>query len=386
MHVLIVVLHRPENPTGVCRHAANLAKCLAETDEVTKITLVTGAWQQHYFETAFSLNSEKIEVLDIRIKNYSLSRNLWFLFGLPKLVKKLQPDLVHLSFPLPFLRSQFPCPVISTIHDLYPYECPENFGYLQSFFNRWFLRQCIQESDGLTCVSQMTLEKLKEFFVETISQKKLSVIYNYVDFKDVSPKKPKDVKDLPEASFLFCVAQHRKNKNLDLLIEAYRLLLSDRQLEEATKLILVGSSGPETENIHNLIEIYKLQNRVLLLSSVEDAELCWLYQHCRLFVIPSSTEGFCIPLVEAFNFSCTVVCSNIPIFQEIAGSRCYYFDLTHKPVDSLALIIRQSLQQPSLGNGFQDSRFSKSNIAERYLEFYSGVLEHPLYASAVPNN
>jgi glycosyltransferase involved in cell wall biosynthesis len=373
MHVLIVVLHRPDKPTGVCRHAANLAKCLAETDKVTKITLVTGAWQQHYFETAFSLNSEKIEVLDIRIKNSSLSRNIWFLFGLPKLVKKLQPDLVHLSFPLPFLRSQFSCPVVSTIHDLYPYECPENFGYVQSFFNRWFLKQCVQESDGLTCVSQVTLERLKEFFLETVLKKKLAVIYNYVDFKDVSAKIPKDLKDIAETPFLLCVAQHRKNKNLDLLIKAYHLLLGDLRLDSTTKLVIVGSSGPETENLHDLIQTYNLCDRVLLMSSVEDAELCWLYQNCQLFVIPSSTEGFCIPLVEALNFSTKVVCSDIPIFREIADSRCYYFDLAHEPMENLARVIVHALHQISSDIGLEEPRFSKTNVVEQYLKFYSKV-------------
>lgn len=386
MHILIIALHRPEKPTGVCRHATNLAKCLLETDKVTKITLVTGVWQQHYFKTAFSLTSEKVEVLDIRIKNSSVSRNLWFLFGLPKLVNKLQPDLVHLSFPLPFLRSRFSCPVVSTIHDLYPYECPGNFGYFRAFFNRWFLKQCIQESDSLVCVSQMTLERLKEFFAETTVQKKLAVIYNYVDFKNVSSKILKDVRDIAESPFLLCVAQHRKNKNLDWLIEAYRLLLNDRQLEDSTKLIVVGSSGPETENLHHQIRTHALEDRVLLLSSVEDAELCWLYEHCRLFVIPSSTEGFCIPLIEALNFSCQVVCSDIPIFREVAGSRCHYFDLNHQPVENLARTIIQSLQQSSRDDLFKDSRFSKANVAEQYLEFYSKVLEYPHYASSVADN
>ena len=45
MHILIAALHRPTKPTGVCRHAVNLAQCLADTDEVDKVTLVIGAWQ-----------------------------------------------------------------------------------------------------------------------------------------------------------------------------------------------------------------------------------------------------------------------------------------------------------------------------------------------------
>ena len=36
MHVLIAALHRPVKPTGVCRHAANLARCLAAKPDVSK--------------------------------------------------------------------------------------------------------------------------------------------------------------------------------------------------------------------------------------------------------------------------------------------------------------------------------------------------------------
>ena len=58
MHILIAALHRPTKPTGVCRHAANLAQCLADTPEVSKVTLIVGTWQKDYFEQFF--NSPKI--------------------------------------------------------------------------------------------------------------------------------------------------------------------------------------------------------------------------------------------------------------------------------------------------------------------------------------
>jgi glycosyltransferase involved in cell wall biosynthesis len=214
MHILIVALHRPDKPTGVCRHAANLAQCLAETAAVTQVTLVTGAWQQHYFKTAFLLDSEKIQVLGIEIKNTSVSRNLWFLFGLPKVVEKIQPDFVHLSFPLPFLRSRFACPVVTTIHDLYPFRFPENFGYRQVQFNRLFLKQCIGNSDGLTCVSQTTLEDLNAYFPADVAYSKpRKVIYNIVDFDRVTAAIPKDLKDNPDQPFILCVGQQPRAGN-----------------------------------------------------------------------------------------------------------------------------------------------------------------------------
>lgn len=371
MHILIVALHRPDKPTGVCRHAANLARCLAETDKVTQITLVTGIWQQHYFKTAFLLNSAKIKVLGIKINNTSISRNFWFLFGLPNLVAQLQPDLVHLSFPLPFIRSRFSCPVVATIHDLYPYKFPENFGYKQAFFNRLFLQQCVRSSDALTCVSQTTLDDLEAYFPKVRSKRdRVKVIYNIVDFEQIEPKIPQVVADIADCPFILCVGQHRKNKNLDLSIGAYALLRHENRLHRSIRLIIVGSLGPETENLSQSIQQLSLGDSVLMLSAINDNELCWLYQNCKLFVAPSSLEGFCIPLVEALYFSSKVVCSDIPIFREIGSSSCIYFDLKRDPIGNLAQSMTTALIADIPNQNECYSRFAKLEIATQYLNFY----------------
>jgi glycosyltransferase involved in cell wall biosynthesis len=368
MHILIAALHRPTNPTGVCRYAANLAQCLADTQEVNKVTLIVGAWQKYYFEEFF--NSHKIELISVDIKNSSLSRNIWFLFGLPKIVKGLNPDIVHLSFPLPFLRPLFSIPVVSTIHDLYPYEKPEVFGYPNVIFNQLFLKQCVEHSDGLTCTSKTTLSSLKSYFPNIQSLKSINSIYNYVDFRNIVPEKSTNLNMSDHDSFLLCVAQHRKNKNIDLLIQSFSFLKQHSYLKDATKLIIVGNTGPETESLHNLIQTLHLQDQVILIHAIKDNELCWLYQKCQVFIAASSQEGFCLPLAEALYFSCQIVCSNIPIFREVGGSNCCYFDLDGDVVNNLSQAIISALEQP-LNTTTEDFRFSKSDIASQYLKFYS---------------
>lgn len=375
MHVFIAALHRPIKPTGVCRHAANLARCLAEKPEVTKISIIIGSWQQHYFETSFTLDSEKIKLVIVNIKNSSIVRNLWFLWDLPKLANKLNPDVVHLSFPFPFLRAKFNAPVVTTIHDLYPYECPENFGFPQAWFNRLFLKQAISNSDGLPCVSQVTLDKLKFYFPRLKPQQKVEVVYNYVDFERIETKAPQQI--VENSQFFLSVAQHRQNKNLDLLIKSFAGLRENNQIEQECELILVGTSGPETENIKTLISKFNLESKVHLLSAINDQELCWLYQNCQVFVISSSTEGFCLPLAEALHFSDSVVCSDIPIFREIATAKCEYFSLSGNAVSNLTQALVQVMKSPSSSSQDKDNiikRFDKSNIAQQYINLYRQVI------------
>ena len=111
-----------------------------------------------------------------------------------------------------------------------------------------------------------------------------------------------------------------------------------------------------------------------MLSAIDDNELCWLYQNCKLVVIPSSVEGFCIPLVEALYFSCKVVCSNIPIFREIGSSNCTYFDLEPDPIRNMARSINRSLKADISEKTDDFLRFTKTEIASQYLDFYSELI------------
>ncbi len=373
MHVLIPALHRPTKPTGVCRHAANLAHCLAETEHISQITLVVGTWQKTYFEQSFNFQSPKINLLTVELKNTSLARNRWFILGLPQLTRKLQADLLHLSFPFPFIRQWFGVPIVASIHDLYPYECPENFGYPQVWFNRLFLQQCIRGSDGLACVSQVTLKFLNSVFSNPQNQQKRCVVYNYVDFSDIEISVPQNMADTTAKSFVLCVAQHRKNKNLDLLIQAYAMHLNKQTIADDMKLVLVGSSGPETDALNDLITSLALQEQVIFLSALTDEELCWLYQNCGLFVIPSSTEGFCLPLVEALSCGCQVVCSDIPIFREVGSEACTYFQLDDDSIGQLGDAIATSLTSNRSAPLSSAQAFSKENTAKQLLDLYQSI-------------
>ena len=167
------------------------------------------------------------------------------------------------------------------------------------------------------------------------------------------------------------MAQHRKNKNLDLLIAAYAKLIEQHKIDPSTQLIFIGSTGPETGNLIELIHKKSLADRVFLTSSIDDEQLCWLYQHCDLMVCPSSTEGFCLPLAEALYFSARVVCSDIPIFREVGASDCFYFDLKNNPVQNLSEAIVDALKHSDSQLKTEPFRFSKTTAMKQYLEFYS---------------
>ncbi len=72
MHILISALSRFNSPNGVCRYAANLAKCLDEIEQIYRITLVLDSWQEKYFLENFQIDSEKRKIYRVNIKNSSI--------------------------------------------------------------------------------------------------------------------------------------------------------------------------------------------------------------------------------------------------------------------------------------------------------------------------
>jgi glycosyltransferase involved in cell wall biosynthesis len=370
MKILISALSRFTSPTGLCRHAANLASCLNGLDSVSAITFVCGSWQDEYYRDHLRVGRHaKVTIRPITIANSSLRRNRWFYYELPELARAIGADIVHATFPIPISRSRFRCPIVSTIHDLYPYDLPENFGYPAVLFNRIFLRSCAKNSDALTCVSDATRTRLLELF-PSIGERAVR-IYNAVDFGDVQASEPAWAGSDP---FILSVAQHRRNKNLDIVIKAFERCAESDTISAQTKLLLVGSPGPDSPRVTALVAASKFRDRIQTKANVSDPELLWLYRNCRAFVAASSIEGFCLPLVEALNAGANAICSDIPIFREIVAtdSGCAFFSLESNPVDTLSeLLARQPVTR--VAHPVVLERYYPARLANEYDCLYRGL-------------
>jgi glycosyltransferase involved in cell wall biosynthesis len=75
----------------------------------------------------------------------------------------------------------------------------------------------------------------------------------------------------------------------------------------------------------------KLRGRVHLLSSVTDAELEWLYRHCRFTIFPSLYEGWGLPVAESLHHGKVCVASNATSITEVGGPFADYHDPADLP-------------------------------------------------------
>jgi glycosyltransferase involved in cell wall biosynthesis len=371
MNILISALSSARYPSGICRHAANLAVSLSASAGVSQVSLLVGRWQHQYFQEALGLADSRVNVVPVYIPNNSCARNVWYWRTLPTLSAKFQPDIVHLSFPAPFVRRSFSCPVVSSLHDLYPYDVPDNFGRGRAFFNRLFLQRCLKESDRVVCSSDFTLDRLRSL-APAISITKGVRIHQTVALDPTQHREPV----LPEVGgqpFLLTVAQHRRNKNIGLLLCAFDELRRRDESHQQLRLVVVGGEGPETKALHAMVQRLSIHRDVVFKSALPDAELCWLYRKCKLVVAPSTIEGFGLPVAEALRCGKRVVCSNIPAFREVGSSDCRYFDLSdQRPALALADAIEAAMRSSSELPVRLD-RFSPADSATEYVGLYCGL-------------
>jgi len=370
MKILIAAASFAANISGLQRHAFNMARCLLGAPEIEAVHFVVAPWQQEMIG-ASRLQLDARFILHVaEMDRTSVGRNLWYYRKLPGLARAVGADLVHLTYPMPVNVSAFRCPIVVTLHDLYPFEIPMNFGFPKFIFNRLILRQCLGSVDAIACVSEATKKKLQRF-LPAYSQKAVKIFNCVEPGRSYSAVSPLDA--WGDDPFLLCVAQHRRNKNLDILIRSYRRLLKSGRIPPAMRLLIVGISGPETNRIRRLISNSALGEHVQLLEGLSEPELQWCYRQCDALVSPSLTEGFGLPVAEALLAGCRVVCSEIPAHWEIGAGRCRFVNLQQNGEHNLADAIVASLAEGK-PRAVNLPEFSAATLARQYVALFRGLL------------
>jgi glycosyltransferase involved in cell wall biosynthesis len=369
MKIVLAGLSAPVHLNGVSRHAANLARGLLSLPDPPEIHFLAGAWQSDMFAQAIGLSHARLRIHSIPIPHRNLARLRWYYRELPRLAGLLGADAVHLSYTMPIDRRAFACPTVVSLHDLYPFDIPQNFGWIKGPVNRELMRQCLCSVDAIACVSGSTRARLQRFGPSL--HRKAVTIFNAVQPPAVTPVRPQFCAE--GWPFLLCIAQHRVNKNIPLAVRIFERLRRHRAVCRDARLLVIGIPGPETARIQAQIRHSALERQVILLSGIAEAELQWCYRNCELLLAPSSIEGFGLPVAEALLAGCRVVCSDIAAFREVGADRCRYVSFGDDVVERYQEAIRATLAQPRRAPAALP-RLMPAVIAREYLELYARLM------------
>ncbi len=131
-------------------------------------------------------------------------------------------------------------------------------------------------------------------------------------------------------TFLACGTIESRKNHL-LLFQLWRVL-AERHGARTPRLVVVGRRGWEAESAIDMLERCPgVREHVVEASGLSTHGLAALMRSCTALLMPSFTEGYGIPVVEAMASGLPVVASDIPAHREIAEGLALFRDSLDGP-------------------------------------------------------
>ncbi|MDB5361829.1 MAG: FkbM family methyltransferase [Rhodospirillales bacterium] len=220
--------------------------------------------------------------------------------------------------------------VASVIYDLIPLSHPDSaVGDLPAVFRRWLQAQT-DTTDAFLCISAATATELGRFVT---AAGKPSPIAHFRLGSELDLARPSD-HVRPEFRALFAagrpsflmVGSIEPRKRHGFALDAFERYW---QQGGTGALVMLGRQDWRSDGLLGRIASHpERDKRLFLIRDAGDAELDHAYRHATALIMASSVEGFGLPIVEAFQRGLPVLCSDIPVFREVAVTGAAFF-----PVD-----------------------------------------------------
>ncbi len=218
--------------------------------------------------------------------------------------------------------------VVTAVYDLLPIVLPP--GNIVEGGKEWFegwVNDAIRQSDGLVCISRAVAEQVIEH-VETrrLTRPGLTIGYWHLgsDFAASvgTAEASLRVRDAAAVSYLLMVGTIEPRKCHALALDAMELLWA----RGATpRLVIAGKEGWMVSGLMERLRAHpRLGSELHVVEHPTDAEITALYDRAGGLLFLSRGEGFGLPLVEAANHGIPILCSDLPVFHEIAGEFATY--------------------------------------------------------------
>lgn len=241
----------------------------------------------------------------------------WYEFSIPRVLKKIKPD-VFVS-PDAFLSLSSGFPDLIVLHDLNFEHFPEHMPWGYRNYYRYFTPKFARKAKRIATVSQFSKNDIVEQY--GVEAEKIDVLYNGSNntFKPLSDsiKKINKEKYTSGNDYFVFVGAFNPRKNLQNVFKAFDEFKKDDQLN--VKFVVVGEKMYWSDEIKESFESMKFKNDVVFTGRLGADVLSGVVGSATALVYASFFEGFGIPIIEAFNAEIPVITSNVTSMPEIAG-------------------------------------------------------------------
>jgi glycosyltransferase involved in cell wall biosynthesis len=211
---------------------------------------------------------------------------------------------------------------VPMVHDLIPIEFPEYARPNHDENHKRRIATVTSLADAIVVTTKATADILAPKLVA--SDRSPPVLIESLGW-DMPANADIAVMRVPHPYFI-CIGTIEPRKNHLLLLKLWRKMALERGLD-TPHLVIVGRRGWENENIVDMLErCPSIRGKVHEFSRLTDSEVRALIQDARALLMPSFSEGFGLPIVEALALGVPVLCSDIPPFIEIGRGVPEFFD------------------------------------------------------------
>lgn len=302
-------------------------------------------------------------------------------FFLPLAVKREQVDLLHCTGnTAPYFS---PAPIVQTLHDvIFMDSIPSEDSLYQRFGNlyrRWVVPVVTPRSKAIVTVSHYEKERIVQRL--GIPGEKVNVVYNGINEKRFHTHYGAEQKNalikkynLP-ANFILFLGNATTRKNPVRAIEAYVKYASATARPLA--FVTPGLSMKFVVKTLKHLQFPYDPSQFITPGYIDDADLPLLYIASKIFLFPSLSEGFGMPVIEAMACGTPVVSSNAACLPEIAGNAAILANpLKADEMASALLTLSESdeLCRQKIEAGLRNARrFSWRQTAENMMSIYEAV-------------
>ena len=257
---------------------------------------------------------------------------------------------------------------IMVVHDLYFKTIAQSTGWREALTSDIIYRVMLAGNRDIIAVSKSTLDDLVRYYPEAAGR--ASVIYQAGTL--TSREINEGAEPRVSGRYVLAVGNATHNKNFGALGRAMRIV---RQTHPDTRVVHVGEDRHDTiaEGLGD-----DSTTALIRLTGIGDAELLALYRHAACLCVTSISEGFCLPVLEAQQAGCPVVCSDRSATPEVAGGAALTFDPEDHQALSRQLIRLLDADFPRrefIAKGYANAaRFSWKQTAAAYEAAITGAL------------
>lgn len=269
----------------------------------------------------------------VRVKNLLLRTGLGRLFWeqtiLPRLIKRLDVDVVYTANNVGIFRSPRPCVV--AIQNMEPLVAstrgvPIALRWRQRILG-WLTHMSIRRASRVVAVS----EYVRNFLVsQGTPNGKIDVIYHGIDDLGDGPAEPLGDEE-GSAGHVASASKFVRYSNLTTLVRAYGKM---RDRGFGGSLHFAGGTWDRRyeREVRSLAVNLGLESHIVFLGYVPRERLQAILRGCEVFLFASTLEACPFTLLEAMQQGAPIVTTNVGPMREICGDAAIYVE----PLDSKA--------------------------------------------------